>query len=66
MPQLNAQSDVLLNNVSFEDVMSLPTYTPAATLSYGDDQFQFGKLWLPNRAHQQPPLVVLIHGGCWL
>lgn len=63
--QLSAQS-ARLSNVSFEDVMALPAYSPTATLAYGDNEFQFGKLWLPNRAQQRAPLVILIHGGCWL
>ncbi|HPG06420.1 MAG TPA: alpha/beta hydrolase [Saprospiraceae bacterium] len=31
----------------------------------GEDTLQFGELWLPNHGSSHP-VVVLIHGGCWL
>ena len=33
-------------------------------LPYGPEPSQFGELWLPQVAGP-PPVVVLIHGGCW-
>ena len=63
---LSAQSDSLIENVSFNDILSLPTLEPAAKLSYGEGEFQYGLLWLPEDTSAPPPLVVFIHGGCWL
>ena len=39
--------------------------SPDAQIFYGDDQFQFGYLRLPegNGPH---PVIVFMHGGCWL
>ena len=64
------------NNVSYSSVLKLPSASPVAVLKYGDDPLQFGELWLPtsevsdpNSSEQQQathPLLVLIHGGCWL
>ena len=55
------------NGVTFEDVEALPRGEPSLILQYGDDPLQFGELWLcePSSA-AKAPLVILIHGGCWL
>ncbi|HVT55479.1 MAG TPA: alpha/beta hydrolase, partial [Xanthobacteraceae bacterium] len=34
-------------------------------VAYGDEPHQFGELWLPKTKGPYP-VVVLIHGGCWL
>jgi acetyl esterase/lipase len=52
-------------NVSFEQVLALATREPQAEVSYGDDPLQYGLLWTPDSA-EAAPLVILIHGGCWL
>ena len=39
--------------------------SPAAQISYGDDQFQFGYLRLPEGSGPHP-VIVFMHGGCWL
>lgn len=52
-------------NVSFEQVLALETREPQAEVSYGDDPLQYGLLWTPDSA-EAAPLVILIHGGCWL
>ena len=66
------------SNVSYQDMLALLTQSPDHVIAYGDNQFQFGELWLPksNALEQQNaqagepsirhPLVVFIHGGCWL
>ncbi|MFT5610220.1 MAG: acetyl esterase/lipase [Arenicella sp.] len=59
------------NNVSYSSVLELPSAQAAAILKYGDDPLQFGELWLPSNQASDPgsskqPLLVLIHGGCWL
>ncbi|MCS5687143.1 MAG: alpha/beta hydrolase [Acidimicrobiales bacterium] len=39
--------------------------SPDAQISYGDDQFQFGYLRLPEGSGPHP-VIVFMHGGCWL
>ncbi len=54
--------------VSFQDVLALPAGKPDSIHAYGADPFQFGQLWLPAATPPSDgfPLVVLVHGGCWL
>jgi acetyl esterase/lipase len=59
------------NNVSYSSVLELPSAEATAILKYGDDPLQFGELWLPSKQAPDPgsskqPVLVLIHGGCWL
>jgi len=54
-----------LSNISFPDVLAVPYREADLTHNYGEDQFQFGKLWLPATIPARASLV-LIHGGCWL
>lgn len=56
------------NNVAYSKVAAL-SFTPAdEQLAYGTDPLQYALFWrgnqLENKAPQ--PLVILIHGGCWL
>lgn len=60
----SARADVAMP-VSFSDVASLPARAPDSSWRYGDAASQTAQLWLPGG--QGPfPVVVLIHGGCWL
>ena len=34
--------------------------------AYGPAESQFGELWLPQPGVASAPVVVMIHGGCWL
>ena len=52
-------------NVSFAQVQTLPYREPDATVAYGDNGLQYGLLWVPD-TNADAPLVILIHGGCWL
>nr|WP_269468604.1 alpha/beta hydrolase [Alteromonas sp. ASW11-130] len=52
------------NNVSFSQVLHLGYTKTDAELRYGDEPLQFGKLWVPYQP--TPPLVIFVHGGCWL
>jgi len=56
------------SNIAYSLVESLPTGTPTTRLSYGDDPLQYGDLWLPApaTADEPAPLIVFVHGGCWL
>lgn len=54
-------------NVSYQDVLSLEKTNPDYVVRYGDGEYQFGELRLPkNQLSAKPPLVIFIHGGCWL
>lgn len=59
------QYEAVDNNVSYASVQALPVLKPASIHRYGDAPQQFGELWLPA-AKKQHPLLVFIHGGCWL
>lgn len=50
---------------SYQELLTRPRPTPDQTIAYGKDALQAGDLYLPkgNGAH---PVIVLIHGGCWL
>ena len=62
----NANSQQFKNNVPYSSLLKLPKGQPNKIISYGPDALQFGQLWLPNRINPVNPMVVLIHGGCWL
>ena len=51
--------------VSYKDLMARPHGEPDAHLTYGATPEQFGDLWLP-KGDGPHPVVLLIHGGCWL
>lgn len=57
-------------NVSFDEVFALDYAEPAVALPYAQDNpaLQTGMLWLPvaSGAAQKAPLIILVHGGCWL
>ncbi|SNY41662.1 alpha/beta hydrolase fold [Arsukibacterium tuosuense] len=61
-----------LANVSYASLLSLPYTDNSLKLQYGESTLQYGRLYLPQTAHIQTtsqtkaPLVVFIHGGCWL
>lgn len=57
------ERDFVAPNVAFSDVMKLPFRAADEKISYGDEALQFGWLWL---GQANKPLVILIHGGCWL
>ena len=51
--------------VSFSAVTQLTVTQPDTKITYGDEALQFGWLWQPE-TDSSKPLIVLIHGGCWL
>jgi acetyl esterase/lipase len=61
-------------NVAYSKVAAL-SFTPAdKKIAYGADPLQYALFWRANKGinvnkvknKQQNPLVILIHGGCWL
>lgn len=48
------------------EVLALPVSPADARISYGPDSLQFGELRLPKNQKGPFPVVVIIHGGCWL
>ena len=63
-----ATSTVLASNVkqvSFSDVVSLPVSNTPTRIRYGDEPSQFVEWWRPDH-NPGAPVVVFIHGGCWL
>jgi len=58
------------SNVSYSSVVELGFANANDRLVYGDanPDLQYGMLWLPDElaAGERAPLVILIHGGCWL
>ncbi len=54
-----------LASTSYQELLARPQPTPDAHIAYGKDALQYGDLYLP-RTDGAHPVVVLIHGGCWL
>lgn len=59
-----------LSQVSYRSLLNLPDAEPGIQLAYGDNPLQFGQLFIPElngqTAEPRLPLLVFIHGGCWL
>ena len=57
-------------SLTFSQILTRPelkTTQPDYKIAYGKDALQYGELWLPSTpAKTALPVVVLIHGGCWL
>ena len=73
MSSLNAIAEPYLpvdSNVSYGSVTALDFADADMKLVYGnaDPDLQYGLLWLPDKPTkiEKAPLIVLIHGGCWL
>ncbi|WP_139048190.1 alpha/beta hydrolase [Pseudoalteromonas sp. BSi20652] len=56
------------SNVAYSKVASLGYKNADEKITYGSDEAQYALLWRASQTDQsQPkPLVVLLHGGCWL
>ena len=57
-------------SLTFSQILSRPelkSTQPDHKIAYGKDAQQYGELWLPPTPVKGAlPVVVLIHGGCWL
>jgi acetyl esterase/lipase len=51
--------------MTWPDLTNRPRPKPDLTIAYGEDPLQKGDLWLPKGADERPPVIVMIHGGCW-
>ena len=60
------QYESVAANVSFDQVQTLPVREATVRVSYGDAPTQFAELWLPTDQEEKSPVLVLVHGGCWL
>ncbi|MFT2090511.1 alpha/beta hydrolase family protein [Paraglaciecola sp. 2405UD69-4] len=56
------------NNLAYTEVAQLPFAQADAKITYGSEPLQYALLWKAKGAMQvaNRPLIVLIHGGCWL
>lgn len=56
------------NNVSYSKVAALSFMPADEKIAYGTDPLQYALLWRAKQLENtvQSPLVILIHGGCWL
>ena len=61
-----ALADTVPYGVSFDAILALEAPAPDLVESYGDAEEQRREFWLPPESDAPRPLVVLIHGGCWL
>jgi acetyl esterase/lipase len=60
-----AASSARAEPASVDDYMGQPRHRPDATIAYGPSPSQVAELFLP-KAKRSRPVVVLIHGGCFL
>lgn len=68
MGRANSQVNFTLveSDVSYSSVTKLEYRSADQLLPYGEEPFQFGRLWLPTPSDNPAKLIVFIHGGCWL
>lgn len=48
-----------------KDIVRMPIQAPTAIFHYGKEKLQYGELRMPS-GKGPFPLVIIIHGGCWL
>ncbi|MEE4243767.1 MAG: alpha/beta hydrolase [Kangiellaceae bacterium] len=54
------------DNTSYKSVTELSYRKPDEKVRYGDGQYQYGWFWRSTDDADKSPVIVLIHGGCWL
>lgn len=65
-PAPESTADPTRLNVAWKEVAALPPAPADHRIAYGPDSLQFGELRLPPEGEGPFPVVVFIHGGCWL
>ncbi|HEX4858445.1 MAG TPA: alpha/beta hydrolase [Usitatibacteraceae bacterium] len=60
--------DTDAQRLSYKDILKREAVLADQRVAYGRDPLQFADLWLPKTAPGPAghPVVVLVHGGCWL
>lgn len=61
-----AESSQLRSNVSFSEVLTVPYAKPDQRSSYGSAPTQFVEQWQSTDRQSTTPVIIMIHGGCWL
>ncbi len=51
-------------NLTYQDILKLPSAPADRRVAYGRDPLQFGEIRLPP-GRGPHPVAVIIHGGCW-
>ncbi len=51
--------------MTVEDVAKIKFAKPTTSISYGENEYQYGDLRIPDTKGPHP-VIVIIHGGCWL
>lgn len=54
------------NNVPYAKVAELPSRPADYKMNYGEDPLQYASIWKREKNLGKKPIVVFIHGGCWL
>ncbi|WP_258808366.1 S9 family peptidase [Pseudidiomarina sp. CB1] len=54
------------SNVSFNDVLKVPFSKPDQRNYYGEAPIQFVERWQTSKDQSSTPVIISIHGGCWL
>lgn len=54
------------NNVPYAEVIKLPFQVADHKIPYGKALLQYGLFWEAQADDHEHPLVIFIHGGCWL
>ncbi len=64
-PTTKVDYEQVASNVPYSKVRALSFRKPDKQIFYGTDSLQYGHLWKATPTGNRP-LVVFIHGGCWL
>ncbi|MCC5880302.1 MAG: alpha/beta hydrolase [Idiomarina sp.] len=59
-------STPVIHQVEFSQVSALTSREPDQVIRYGDQAPQFIEFWQARGATSPAPLIVMVHGGCWL
>ena len=51
--------------LTYRELLARPQADHGERIAYGSGPQQFGELWMPTGAGPHP-VVIMIHGGCWL